>query len=276
MSFEQKETSRDGGRPVHLYRFRTGPNPADVFTYAALTEAVEHDDLTFAPLAITHTNVVSSGTLDKSTVTVTVPDDCPLAAIYSGEPPQGVVGVTIWEGHVGEPELRVAFAGRVQSARFTDVALDIEVEPIGASLRRSGLKRDWQLHCPLVLYGPRCRANRTAASRTVVLASVDGPFVTLPDAWAPAELKEKHQGGTLRWVNGAGRTVRRAIEEVDVNEIRLSSFIEDLGAGASVVVELGCDHTMVDCQAVHANIQNFGGQPAIPLKNPTGLVNLFY
>lgn len=285
MTFAATEASADAGRPFNLYLFRFGTGANDFLAYTNLTDPFEFDIsggigdpqvVTFAAEAIIHGDVTASGTLDKTTVPVTAPDVGDLASLYAGEGPQQSVVLTIWQGHVGDADIKVGFSGRVISASFGDGKIELDVEPVGTSLQRSGLTRNWQYACPLVLYGAQCKANRGAATRTTTVSTVTGPLLTLPSNWAPADLKAKHQGGVFAWLDANGRTVRRSIESVDVNSVRLSSFVEGLVAGASVTVTLGCNHLMDDCAAVHNNIQNFGGQPQIPLKNPVGVTNSFY
>lgn len=274
MSFAAREASRDAGRPYHLYRFAFGED--DVLAYCSVTTPIDHVGLTFEPLAISHGDITSSGGLDKSALPVTAPDEGPLAERWKDDVPQTVVNLTIWQGHIGEAELKVCFAGRVLSGAFGEDGLELQAEPIMSSLRRPGLNRDWQLTCPLVLYGSRCRADREAATRSATLSAVDGPNLVLAAGWAPDDLRVKHVGGVFTWQDSGGRTHRRSIEDVSGNQMRIASFVPDMASGQTVSVTLGCDHTMGDCKALHDNSQNFGGQPQIPLKNPVGITNPFY
>ena len=276
MTFPSRETSPNNGRPFHLYRFKFGPGANDVVYYTNVAMPYEFDEMLFEPLAITHGDIVSAGNLDKSALSVTLPDETEIAALYGGQPPSYVVTLTIWQGHVADDDFRVCWAGRVMGATFDDAIVELECEPIVSSLRRPGLSRDYQYACPLVLYGSRCRADREAATRVTQVAAVNGPWVTLAATWAPAGLKEKHVGGYAEWTNDAGRTERRAIIDVVGDIVQVSSFPEGLNAGDPFTVVLGCSHLMDDCRSVHNNILNFGGQPEIPLKNPVGITNNYY
>ena len=276
MTFDTLENSRNEGRPFHLYKFKFGPASGDEVYYTNVSPAVVFDSKTFEPLAITHGEIVSSGNLDKSALPVTVPEDSLLAALYTYEAPSYVVTLTIWQGHIGDSDYKVCWAGRVTGASFVENQLELNCEPVISSLRRTGLTRDYQYHCPLVLYGAQCRASRVAATRTASVSSVSGVSVTLPNGWAPADLKAKHIGGIAEWTNDEGRTERRSIINVATNVLTLSSFPTDLETASVLTVVLGCNHLMTDCRDVHDNILNFGGQPQIPLKNPIGITNGFY
>lgn len=279
MTFASAETSLSAGQPFHLYRFSHG---GGVFMYTNLAEAVtreidpEDDPYVFQPLAITHGDIVASGTLDKSTISVTVPDDCSIASLYKDDQPQGIMRLTIWQGHVGEDEVKVCGVGRVLKGSFGESDLELHVEPIAASMQRPGLTRNYSLTCVHVLYGSRCKANRAAATTTAEVAAVSGVDVTLTSGWVADALRVKHRGGVFSWTDGSGRTHRRSIEDVTGDVLRLSEFVAGLAVEDSVTVTLGCDHTLADCNALHSNGPNFGGQPQIPLKNPTGLTNIYY
>lgn len=276
MTFGTVESSRNQGQPFHLYKFKFGPTSADELYYTNVASEIVFLTKTFVPLAITHGEIVSSGSLDKAGLPITLPEDATLAELFASEPPSFVVTVTIWQGHIGDADYKVCWAGRVLGGEFSDNKLELNCEPVISSLRRTGLTRDYQYHCPLVLYGTRCRASRVAATRTAAVSSLDGPLVTLPNNWAPTDLKAKHAGGIAEWVNDAGRTERRTIISVTGNVLKLSSFPTDLAAADTLTVVLGCSHLMDDCRDVHDNILNFGGQPEIPLKNPIGFTNNYY
>lgn len=276
MSFNGQEGSPNAGRPFHLYRFKFGPAGEDEVYYTNVALEYEFDEMVFAPLAITHGEIVSSGNLDKSSLPVMLPDDTVIGELYAGSPPSYVVTLTIWQGHFADGDFKVCFAGRVLGGTFADNTLELDCEPIVSSLRRTGLTRDYQYACPLVLYGSRCRASKVAATRTADVVSLDGPLVTLPSDWAPTDLKAKHLGGIAQWVNPAGRTQIRSIVDVNENILLLSSVPEGLVADDTLTLILGCNHLMDDCRDVHDNILNFGGQHEIPLTNPIGITNSFY
>lgn len=278
MTFSSREGSRSSGQPFHLYHFKIGSADADVLRFTNAGQATTFSDDLYTPLAISHGDVVSAGNLDKASLTITVPDTGALADLYKDQPPSYVVTLIVYQGHLGDADIKVCWAGRVLNSSFRDEErqLDLECEPIVGSLRRTGLSRDYQYACPLALYGPKCRANKAAATFVGAVTSVNGPFVTLPGTWAPTGKKDKFVGGMAEWLNAGGRTERRAIIGRVGDVVQLSSFPTDLAGGTSISLILGCSHTMDDCRDVHNNILNFGGQPQIPLKNPVGITNNYY
>jgi len=275
MSFADREASRADGQPFHLYRFKIGPADEDVLCYTNVATSMSHLDETYIPLPITHGDVVSSGSLDRTSLTVTSPDESDLAELYRNQPPSYVITLVIYQGHIGDAGYAVAWAGRVLGGSFEDDRLELECEPIMSSLRRPGLVRDYQYACPLVLYGTRCRANKAAATYEVTATAVNGPLITLPGAWVSGDLKDKFVGGIAEWTNAAGRTERLSVVDRDGDIFQLSSYGNDLMIGTEMTMVLGCNHLMDDCEEVHDNILNFGGQPEIPLKNPVGFTDSY-
>lgn len=282
MTFAARENSRLNGRPFHLYAFTYGPEQTSVVYYTNLATEFTHgtdnlgNPIVYQPLPISHGEVVSSGNMDRTTLDVMIPESGIIPDLYRDETPASVVGLVIRQGHVGDSDMKIHWAGQVVGTSFTDGTMTLTCEPVSSSMRRSGLTRDWQITCPLVLYGSRCRANRTAATTSHVIVAVDGGVVTMPAGWADVDLRPHYLGGIFEWNMADGRKNRRAIVAVTETEIRLNAPAVGLSAGATVQVVLGCDKTMSTCQGVFDNILNYGGQPEIPLRNPVGITNNYY
>lgn len=279
MTFDARESSRLNGRPFHLYTFRVGTDREIYYTNLA-TEFVFGQDsqgqpITYLPLPIGHSEIVASGNLDKTTLSVRLPESGEIPDLYRDEQPSDVVALIIRQGHVADSDFKVCFTGRVLGISYEESDMVLECEPISSSLRRPGLTREYQYGCPLVLFGEQCRASKAAATMTVNPTAVDGPLVTLPANWAAADRKEKYVGGIAEWTDPAGRRARRGIVRLDGDVLTLSSA-GTLAVGMTLSLTLGCNKTMDDCRDLHNNILNFGGQPAIPFVNPTGITNNYY
>lgn len=274
MSLDARETSRAEGAPTRLYKFDLGglevghtDGETDFFW----------NGLTYEAVPISHGDIVSSGGTKQSSVEVVMAASAPLAVRLRGFPLSAVLGVTIFQGHPEDGEFLAAFVGRVSSRSVKGAKVHFACEGAGASMQRTGLRRHYQYGCPHVLYGPQCRADKSRATTQVVVASVNGPIVTLPTDWVPLNLKPKHRMGLFAWTDGDGLNEVRTILRVDGDELLLSGTADTLLPGFEAQVSWGCDHTLAgDCRTLHLNAPNFGGQPFIPLKNPVGLTNNFY
>lgn len=293
MSFEPLETSRQLGSPVALYYFRYGAATA---SFEAYTDA-EHPitapgsvagvDVEYTPAPITRKNITASGTLDKASIDISIPRDLPLTEQFRIYPPSVVVSCVIRQGHVGElaGDYPALWVGRVVGFSFEESGATLGLEPFSTSLRRTGLRRTWQYPCPHVLFAEgTCNADKTIATTTVTVTSVSGNLIVLPVNWyAPLDVN-KYLNGTVEWTNPAGNLeIRTILQIVGGKNLVLNGPGNGLSAADSLDIILGCDrrHGALaadgDCARLHVtagtstpNIQNFGGQPWIPFKNPIG------
>lgn len=283
MSFSVFETSRHKGQPVTLYLFIYGgeeddsPSPT-VFAYTDCEREITFDGFTYEPIPVMRDNVVASGTLDKSTLTVRMPRGIEMSELFRVYPPTQVVTLIIRQGHIGDSPLDflVVWSGRVLSVGREGEECLVSCEPVSSSLRRPGLRRHYQLGCPHVLYGNQCQANRAAATVAGTVASISGTSATLSPGWSGAFDPTKFLEGMVEWTNATGGVEKRKILSISGNTLRLSGLLRDLSASDAVNVILGCNHQMTDCEFIHNNIFNFGGCPWIPTKNPIGFRNQYY
>jgi hypothetical protein len=148
-------------------------------------------------------------------------------------------------------------------------------EPISASMKRNGLRRRYQYGCPHVLYGPLCRADKTAATVIGVVASASSQSFVLEAGWEGTKPPAKFIGGYAEWINVKGNREIRTIYAVTGNTIKVRGLVRDLAVGANVNMVLGCNHSEDDCANLHieivtgdSNVVNYGGQLWIPLENP--------
>lgn len=284
MTFNSRETSRHQGEPVSLYFFRYGDTPDAYYAFTDAEQPVtfgfdpQVGDVTFMPVPINRGTISASGSLDKAALEIRTAHDSELSLVFRLHPPSQVVVLSIFQGHAGDPDFKLAWGGRVLDCQLAGNEAIFTCEPISTSLKRPGLRRHWQYGCPHVLYGPQCKADKEAATIVSSVVSVQGALVNLPGPWAADPMKPKYVGGLAEWVNPQGRTeVRTIIRLADSDTLVLSGFALGLLAGSSISLSLGCNHIWnEDCTLLHNNVHNFGGQPFIPTKNPVGITNNFY
>lgn len=292
MSFAEHETSTDDGEPISLYLFRYGEPDAAVFGYTdAEQDVVGPGDrpgltVTYKAASIDCDEITASGTLDRSTTEIRTSDDTELADLFRLYPPSSIVTVSIREGHANDEDgqFLAVWAGRVLGFSTEDNEATYTCQPISTSLKRIGLRRRWQLGCPHVLYGPKCKASKPAATTNHVVAAVLGAVVTLSSGWATDARKLKHHGGLAEWTLPDGRREVRTILRTDPSgTITLGGYAYGLEDGMTISLSLGCNHQAGvgpqpdgDCLPLHNNIRNFGGCMWIPTKNPVGIKNIFY
>ena len=286
--FQTQEASRTLGEPVDLYLFTYGPGASDYYGYTdaetAITLGTGLSARTYTPTAISRDAIKSSGTLDKSALTVSTAGGNVIAELFRVYPPVQVVTLVIYQGHIGDPdsEFLVIWSGRVLSCKRLHSEAELTCEPIATSMKRSGLRRHYQYGCPHALYqgdaSGGCRALKAPATRATTVSAISGARITLPTGWNGAFDKTKFRGGLAEWSGAGGAAEKRTILQVNVatNEITLSGGVRNLAVAGALNVILGCNHQMDDCQVLHNVINDFGGQPWIPTKNPIGNYNNYY
>ena len=275
MTYSALESSRARGRPAELYYFRFGTDPTAFYAYTDVEDAVVYGGVTYQPIPIKRGAIVASGSLDKSRMSVRVPLGSEIAEIFRVFPPGQVVTLTIRGGHLSDTDMEfpVIWVGRVLQCSRNDEngpEGDLTCEPASTSMRRSGLRRHYQLSCPHVLYEQGdglCNANKVAATITRNITSLTHTALTFAAGWNGAIDTLKYVGGIVSWVTPFLRE-QRTILRVSGDTLRLTGPTTGLVVGNAVDIILGCNHQMGDCETLHNNILNYGGQPYIPLKNP--------
>jgi hypothetical protein len=283
MTYGTYEESAASGNPVQLFKFIYGPGPSDFYAYTDHTAELVVDTVTYEPVPIDRGNLDANGTLDRSAIQINTDVGTALAEIFRVYPPAYVVSLIIRQGHIGDPdaEYLVIWAGRIVSAHREHGQLVLSGEPVSTSLRRPGLRRHYQYGCPHQLYGPQCLADKVSKTVTATVDSVSGATVTLVAGWEGAFDPAKFLGGLFEWVTDDGLTDRRTILRITGDTLSLSGIAKEVDPGDPVDIVLGCNHKAYtedggDCQPLHDNILNFGGDRWIPVKNPIGTFNNYY
>jgi uncharacterized phage protein (TIGR02218 family) len=282
LSFNDREISRQRGKPVTLYFFRYGDGPAGYFAYTdAETEITgparigSASQVLYAPIPIQRGSINSQGTLDKAALEIRMPAATGLAEQFRLYAPSRVVTLIIRQGHLNDPDndFPAVWAGRIINASREGVQAKFLCEPISTSLRRTGLRRNYQYGCPHALYGAQCKADKDAATKTKRVDKItSGNRIAFTTDLANFS---KYRGGLAAWTTPEGNTELRTIIAASATAIRVNGIILGLAAGDTVDVSFGCNHTMDDCQNLFNNLPNYGGQPWIPTQSPLGTTNLY-
>jgi uncharacterized phage protein (TIGR02218 family) len=278
MTFENYEESRYLGDPITTYLFRYGVSPNAFFAYTDHDEIINIDGVDYQPIPIQRDAVNTSGTLDKSNLTIRTPFDTGLADLFLVYPPSSVVTLVIKQGHISDPdqEFLAIWTGRVLSSSKDENEASFVCEPVSTSLKRPGLRRNYQYGCPHALYGPKCKADKAAATYFATVQEAIGSTVTLNPGWTTLD-QNKFVNGLAQWVSANGEIVLRPILQiVNTDSFLLGGPVSELAPGDGINMSLGCGRNMEDCQVLHNNILNFGGQPWIPTNNPIGPKNQYY
>ena len=99
---------------------------------------------------------------------------------------------------------------------------------------------------------------------SATVSAVSGQLVTLTAGWEGAFDPDKFVRGMLKWKPAGETTRRRMIVRRAANVLTVAGTTGELAPTDTVQVVLGCNHRPFadndgDCQALHDNILNFGG-----------------
>lgn len=289
MAFNDFETSRDKGQPVDLYQFTYGQTTEVVdgesvttlltHNYTDGESAVVLDGVTYSPLPITRSSFSSGGDLENLELEITLPRVSEIADMFRVYPPPQVISVKIRQGHIPNSDdppgfssgenFPVAWLGRIVEPKVEGAEVKLTCEAASAAMSRPGLRRHYQWPCPLNLYGTRCRADRDVASSSATVAAISGNRVQLQAGWGIVDVpQKKYVGGYVEWSGSVGPEFASILRVDPSDWLVLSSRPRGLSVADTLTTVLGCNHTLSDCQSLHNNIINYGGQPFIPIFNP--------
>ncbi|WP_027533808.1 phage BR0599 family protein [Bradyrhizobium sp. WSM3983] len=275
MAFDEYEDSRHDGEPINLYKFIFGDAPEDKLGYTDAETVRVFDSLSYKPVAVSRDNINSNGTLDKATLTLRMQGDIEMADLFRVYPPSYVIGLVIYQGHADDPsnEFLAIWSGRVLNCATADSQVTFTAEPTTTAMKRTVLRRNYQRGCGHALYGSQCKAPKVLIDKTVTAIYTRNTITVTP--WT--ENVQEFIGGTVEWTSTKGRREIVTIRAGDNSgNIQLFGTPSELTVGDVIRFARGCDHTMgaLGCN-LHANINNFGGQPWIPFKNPVGFNSPF-
>ena len=282
MTYDARESSRHSGTSITLFLMRgaqdTGYGP---FAFCNGETPFVRDGITYTPWPIKHGKISQSGGLDNTELEVSMAAGSALDALFIAYPPSQVINISIFEGHIGDAPTNENFpaiwVGRINSASYSGNETQLVCTPVSTSIRRPGLRRNYQVGCPHALYGEQCKASKAAATITATVSGISGREVTITTI--PTNLG-RYAGGLLEWVDPATgwteiRTIAKTKSAAGKATFTIRGIVKGLTAGMTLSVVRGCNRQMTGC-ITHSNILNYGGQPLIPLENPLSQKNQFY
>lgn len=259
MTYSTIEASLELGAPVELYEFRQGFDTRYMTTGLA---DVLYAGNTYVPTAMRRGSIKQTTDMLKDSLSITFPRANSFVREFIGYAPDLVTSLTILRGHVGDGDYQVYWKGRVVGSESSENEVSLECESVFTSLRRPGLRARFEYGCRHTLYQGGCRLLKDTYAVTGTLVGVTGGIVEVSSAGAYANgyftggMFASPQG-SLRYVVGHSNSL-----------LQLSRPIPDLVAGGTVTIYPGCDHTTETCKTKFSNLNNFGGFPFIPARNP--------
>lgn len=227
---------------------------------------VDLDGNLYASLSIERNELALGAEAAKSALDLKLPPDCDLvrhllATSLTGDTTSVTLRIgrrDTWGDYWWLSGTR--WMGRVLGVEVADDVARVRCESAQVSLKRIGLRRLYSRKCSHVLYSSACGASPMTASAFVL--EVYGRSVELNggvSGWVSGGLA----GGWLQTPDGA----RHMIIGDYGSGVELL-YPAALEPGTEVLLTVGCDHSTATCQTRFDNLDNYGGFPAIPSKNP--------
>lgn len=271
MTFIAQEQSVEGGSPFELYEVRYD---AQVWYYTS--GDTEYFDVptsrTYSPLVVSRTNIVGSGDISRGTLELDVERGADFLELFRVSPPSSTVMLTVKRLHRTDAALEVIvlWSGRILNVSWSSSSARLNCESIRSSVQQFGLRRQFQLQCPHVLYGPNCKVSKALHLIESTLNAMSSSQMTISALISyPTNY---FAGGYVEWThNGLAAIERRTItsSQNGTGIIEVVGVPIGVAVGDTVRVYPGCDHTLGSNGCTRfANTANYGGFPHTPSKNP--------
>jgi uncharacterized phage protein (TIGR02218 family) len=259
MSFLNREKSPCSGHPIELYRFAMGEK---LWMFTSADHEVElSDEEKYQPVYIKRGGFIRGGDTRKATLDIEIMDSNPVAMLFrAGWLPQSMI-VTVYRRHYEDNESVMLWKGRIINCKWAGSAATLTSEPAYTLFRRAGLRRVYQIGCPHALFGPDCRLDESTWAVSGNVAAIAGNTITVPMTSGFAS------GYFVAGMIKAGDEYRMITGHED-GQITLLDAVAGLTTGQTITLWPGCDRSTACCTARFNNLDNYGGLPFLPKKNP--------
>jgi len=277
VSYDSIEATSAEGRPFFLYQFA---QDAQVWRFTSrASDWIDPSDVLWQAAAISHGNVVQTSEIERGALEVTFPLSQPFARRYIGGTGNSPTTLTVFRGHEQLPLETVAhWKGRVSGAATEGQRIILSCESLFTSLRRAGVRAKYQRLCRHALFGRGCNLDMNLHLVAAEAQIVSGTTITVPQAALQPD--GWYRGGVLVFGAALGFILDHANDA-----LLLSAPMPELAAAVAtpeldpitgeplpvmIAIAPGCDLRAVTCETKFSNLDNFGGFPEIPGRNPFG------
>jgi uncharacterized phage protein (TIGR02218 family) len=162
----------------------------------------------------------------------------------------------------------VVWIGTVNGiTQIDDLTATVSCAMLAASFKRGGLRYGYEQNCPHVLYSPlTCKVDKEAFRVSGVVTSIDkltvsvAEFGAYPDGW--------FAGGFIEYFLPSGMLERRMVLTHTGGTVTLVGLPVGMQVGDVISGFPGCDLTVDTCLNKFNNLDNMGGLPHMPGRNP--------
>lgn len=270
MTYAGQETSREGSRPVELYKFALA---GTLFPFTSAEQEVIADAVTYEPETIKRSKLVNTPEQKENQLNVTLPATNTFAKLFVNVIPGERASITVFQQHLTDtptPENVAIFKGFVSTVSFSanGKVATVLCRPLTSAAGRPMPRQTYQGLCNHMLYDPRCSLLQANFEETGDVIAVSGRTVTLDSTFTNLT-GDYWEAGFVQF----GNEFRLIVAQTnDVMKLNLPFAESPLSQAVKAVP--GCKHRLSqDCITKFSNGDNYGGFPYVPKKNPfsTGL-----
>lgn len=258
MSYTAREQSDYSGHPLELYRFTMGDR---LWLYTSADHEVAYGDESYQPGYIKRSGFTKGGDARKSSIEIEVSASNDLALVFRTGWLPALMVMTIYRHHYEDAEFSVLWKGRITGCKWAGSVATLTSESVFTLFQRAGLRRMYQVGCPHVLYGSACGLHEATWKVAATVDAVGGTEVTLTGIAGYGD------GYFLGGIFKAGDELRLVTAHAG-GVITLVDAMDGLVEGDTVTLWPGCGRTVNACKSKFNNLDNYGGLPFLPSKNP--------
>lgn len=268
MTYAAYEASANSGAPVECYEFIQGLNK---WYYTSGTSEFTSLSRVFVPYPIKRDRIKQGEDALKETLTLTFPRGNEFASQFLGFASDIVTIVNVYRMHWTDPDKQLTqyWKGRVAGVKADGNTIQVECESVFTSIKRPGLRAKFELSCRHTLYARGCNVNQESRLFVGKLITVSGgTTLTIQGAYNYAN--GYFTGGMIVSPDLSSRFITSHTSDV----ITISRPFNNLEGNVDMKLYPGCDHLRTTCNTKFNNLDNFGGFPWIPVKNPFAMSSI--
>jgi uncharacterized phage protein (TIGR02218 family) len=272
MTYDALEKSAYGGKPVELYKFNKGTT---IWRHTDSDRDITVGNETYkAGWPLSRTEPEMSEETIRSGLKITTAKDFPVAQIFITGAPYEPVWISIFRMHLGDTETILLWQGKVRgiSWKASKGEATIECDPVEKIIGKGGFRQTYGPYCHKRLYSPRCGVQEASFTTDFTVSNIDTTGFVITAAALGTKPGQYFRLGEVYFPDLGARVM--VVDHTGSN-VTLKGVIPGLMVDASGRAIAGCNHCWKmangdwgDCKNRFNNLDNFGGWPFIPTKNP--------
>jgi uncharacterized phage protein (TIGR02218 family) len=245
------------GNPVELYEYSLGAGVFHRFT--SFDKDYTYLSNVYASVPLQRGEIESTTDVNTNNLTVSVPQDNPVAALFIGASQKTPTTMTLYRLHEDDGEAVVHWKGRFLGITGNGSNVQLEHESIYSSILRPGLRSSYTRNCNHVLYDEDpvgCSLNKDDFAIAGNITGLSGLTVTVDsassydDGW--------FTGGLLKDTFGFFGFITAHVGD----SLSLLVPVGGLEVSQAVTLYPGCDLLKTTCDEKFDNSLNFAGRLA--------------